>query len=452
MQINHNTNYNVTRSVNHNTILETKEKTQGQIDSEKVKLTVEAVNENGKVLQTESTQGPAGANIDGLKVPSVTGYTLAGIKVNGKSVDMNTFKLPTELPNQTENIQYIFKSNVYKTTVEIKDEAGNIVATKTTTGKIGTAVESPALPKGSKLVNVEVNGVVAKNNEYPSQIVDKDTTVVINVAMPHTATVKYVDTKGQDLGSSTTTGLAGTDIRYATAPKGYKVKSITVDGKVVSQEPAKLGSKDENIVITYEVPAPKKVKLTVEAVDENGKVLFSENGQGDAGSEIQGLKPVPAQDGYTLEKILVNGKEVNKDTFKLPTKLANENETIQYVYKANEYTATVKIVENGKVVDQKITTGKAGTKIEVPAIPAGTHAVQVSVNGEVSKTNSYPANIGDKDTTIVITVEKDKVPHKINITFDYSDGSKQTGNGTAVEGSTIPYPTIQKGYKIEKIT
>ncbi|MGL4449661.1 MAG: hypothetical protein ACRCTZ_00545 [Sarcina sp.] len=415
--------------------------------TEKVKLTVEAVNENGQVLQTESTQGPAGANIDGLKVPTVEGYTLAGIKVNGKSVDMNTFKLPTKLPSQTENIQYVFKSNTYKTTVEIKDEAGNIVATKTTTGKIGTQVEVPSIPTGAKLVNIEVNGVVAKNNEYPSQITDKDTTIVINVEMPHTATVKYVDANGKDLGSSTTTGIEGSQIKYATVPKNYKIKSITVDGKKVNSQPTKLGSKNETIVITYEAPVAKSVKLTVEAVNEAGKVLFSENGIGEVGSEIQGLKEVPAQKGYTLEKILVNGKEVNKDTFKLPTKLSNENEVIQYVYKANEYKTTVTVMENGKTIEQKVTTGIAGTKVNMPTIPQA-KIVNVIVNGKVSKGNKYPENIGTEDTNIVINVE---LAHKIDITFNYSNGTVQTGKGTAFDGSAIKYPTILKGYKIEKI-
>ncbi|MGL5574835.1 MAG: hypothetical protein ACRDCW_04680, partial [Sarcina sp.] len=415
--------------------------------TEKVKLTVEAVNENGQVLQTESTQGPAGANIDGLKVPNVEGYTLAGIKVNGKSVDMNTFKLPTKLPSQTENIQYVFKSNTYKTTVEIKDEAGNIVATKTTTGKIGTQVEVPSIPTGAKLVNIEVNGVVAKNNEYPSQITDKDTIIVINVEMPHTATVKYVDANGKDLGSSTTTGIEGSQIKYATVPKNYKIKSITVDGKKVNSQPTKLGSKNETIVITYEAPVAKSVKLTVEAVNEAGKVLFSENGIGEVGSEIQGLKEVPSQKGYTLEKILVNGKEVNKDTFKLPTKLSNENEVIQYVYKANEYKTTVTVMENGKTIEQKVTTGIAGTKVNMPTIPQA-KIVNVIVNGKVSKGNKYPENIGTEDTNIVINVE---LAHKIDITFNYSNGTVQTGKGTAFDGSAIKYPTILKGYKIEKI-
>ncbi|MGL5766753.1 MAG: hypothetical protein ACRCX8_14040, partial [Sarcina sp.] len=376
------------------------------------------------------------------------------ILVNGKAVsNMNDFKLPTKLGNENETIQYVYTQDSYSATVKVMDGATQ-VSSETTTGIEGTAIKIPTLPKGAKVTSVEINGVKQPTNSYPIQIGNANEIITINVEMPHTATVEYKE-GNTIIGSAVTTGVEGTTIRYAAVPTGYKIKSITVNGKVVDSMPTTLGNANETIVVTYEKiavpvkPEAKKVKLTVEATS-GGKTLFSETVSGAEGSELSGLKEVPAQNGYKLKEILVNGKAVsNMNDFKLPTKLGNENETIQYVYTQDSYSATVKVMDGATQVSSETTTGIEGTAIKIPTLPKGAKVTSVEINGVKQPTNSYPIQIGNKNETITINVE---MPH--TATVEYKEGNTTIGSAvtTGVGGTTIKYAAVPTGYKIKSIT
>ncbi|MGL5634634.1 MAG: hypothetical protein ACRDDL_06195, partial [Sarcina sp.] len=167
----------------------------------------------------------------------------------------------------------------YSDTVNIMDGSTQ-VSSETTTGVAGTQIKIPTLPSGAKITSVEVNGVKQATNSYPTEIGNENQTITINVEMPHTATVEYKE-GDTTIGSAVTTGVEGTTIKYAAAPTGYKIKSITVNGQVVDSMPTTLGNANETIIVTYEKvavpvkPEAKKVTLTVEATS-GGKTLFSE--------------------------------------------------------------------------------------------------------------------------------------------------------------------------------
>lgn len=448
MYVQQHYDYNINQQYNVNLAAQNVE-----ANNQKVKLTIKAVDETGKVIgSTQTASGDAGVKLKGMTVPTVTGYKLTEIKVNDKKVDMDSFKLPTELPSKSENIEYVFKAIDHTATVQVKD-GSKIIASKVTTGGPSTKIEIPTIPTGNKIENITVDGVVAKDGKIPAEIGTKDTNIVINVSKAiqetYTTTVKCLDGSGNVIGNSNGTNVAGTVIVYPNISSAYKIKKITVNGEVVSTLPKTTSNKNENIVIEYSNPAT--VKLTIKGVDTKGNPLFSASATGQGGSSLDKLHSIPNESNYTLTKILVNGKAVNKDTYKLPTTMPDSDTTIEYVYGQKEYTATVKIEGEGITTINKETSGTPGTKIDMPSIPAGTHVVEVLVNGVKQAKNEYPTLITNKNTEIVVKVAKDQASHSLKITENYSDGSTKGGSGTLLEGATITYPKTTAGFKIDKI-
>ncbi|MGL5574836.1 MAG: LPXTG cell wall anchor domain-containing protein, partial [Sarcina sp.] len=251
------------------------------------KVTVTVKTENGEILVPTTTQsGDAGTTISkGLEFNPIKGYHLVGTTVDGVSKGVSSISSVT-LTDGTTNIVYTVAKD--QTPVKPQVQTGNVKVEVITTdnqilvpshevasGDVGTEISNglgfnPI--KGYHLVGTTINGVSQGNVSISKITLANGTTEIIYTVAKDSepvkpteptkpqvqtgnATVKVVTSTGEVITPEheVCSGNVGTDVTgdTITAPKGYHISQITVNGVAVkSVDGLKLTDGTTKIVYT----------------------------------------------------------------------------------------------------------------------------------------------------------------------------------------------------------
>ncbi|MGL4449660.1 MAG: hypothetical protein ACRCTZ_00540, partial [Sarcina sp.] len=324
------------------------------------KVTVTVKTENGEILVPTTTQsGDAGTTIsNGLEFNPIKGYHLVGTTVDGVSKGVSSISSVT-LTDGTTNIVYTVAKD--QTPVKPQVQTGNVKVEVITTdnqilvpshevasGDVGTEISNglgfnPI--KGYHLVGTTINGVSQGNVSISKITLANGTTEIIYTVAKDSepvkpteptkpqvqtgnAIVKVVTSTGEVITPEheVCSGNVGTDVTgdTITAPKGYHISQITVNGVAVkSVDGLKLTNGTTKIVYTItkdtepvKPTEPTKPQVqtgnaTVKVVTSTGEVITPEHEvcSGNVGTDVTG-DTITAPKGYHISQITVNGVAV----------------------------------------------------------------------------------------------------------------------------------------------
>ena len=270
----------------------------------------------GKVTYGDWSTG----SFNSYDVPSVEGYTASQGKVD-------TDKVTSDSTNSEVNISYTANDQTVKVVYVDENNGGSTVKTETLEGKTDQTVKTGIKVPDGYVVDGQVPAdytFKAKNNaditvklKHGTTTVTADNPKTTADKLPNNPTKSYPDGVGQNDLNKTVTRT---------------IKVTTPDGKTST--------------------TTQTVHLTRTAtVDEvTGKVTYSDWTTGSFDSY-----DVPSVDGYTASQSKVDGTPVTADS---------SNNEVNISYTANDQSAKIVYVDNGKVVSTQVLTGKTDQTVK----------------------------------------------------------------------------------------
>ena len=270
----------------------------------------------GKVSYGNWTTG----SFDSYVVPSVEGYTASQDKVD-------TDKVTSDSTNSEVNITYTANDQTAQVVYVDENNGGSTVKTETLEGKTNQTVKTGIKVPDGYVIDGQVPAdytFKAKNNADITVKLKHGTTTV-TADNPKTTDDKLPDNPTKSYPS----GVAENDLNKTVT---RTIKVTTPDGKTST--------------------TTQTVHLTRTAtVDEvTGKVTYSDWTTGSFDSY-----DVPSVDGYTASQSKVDGTPVTADS---------SNNEVNISYTANDQSAKIVYVDNGKVVSTQVLTGKTDQTVK----------------------------------------------------------------------------------------
>ena len=342
-----------------------------------------------------------GSEVPGDKVtvtiPTIKGYEVTGVIINGKSTPVNKDGVYTVTNNSSVSVEsdniikVIVKQLPVQDTIKIIMPSGISRTIQTISGLPNTSanIESPKLPLGvhiGKVVITDDNGKVISN----------------------------------------------------TVPKEFG---------------------DGNETITYHLEENASNDITSKVVSEDtDKTLVKETivAEGPEGS-IETVKPTTIPEGYHLVKVTYNGNTISsidkegKVTFTLPTSIPTKEGKLVYYVAANKSSVKVEVIDGTKVISSKTYTGNVNSPIgDYTPDTTGYNVDNITVNGTITSKDRLPKDYTNKVQTIIYHVKslKGKLTYIIDI-----DGHKHSTTIDGTNGDTASYNLPHNSrLKLESIT
>ncbi|WP_297437233.1 hypothetical protein, partial [uncultured Clostridium sp.] len=227
----------------------------------------------------------------------------------------------------------VIKTGIVK--VDIIGKDGEVISTTTKTEKIGNKIDIPAIPSGSKVDKVDVNGKTVDPSEVPT-VVTSGTTVITYHTSPIvkpevkevTVTINVVGKDGKVITTITKTEKVGTKIDIPTISNGSKLTKIDVNGKIVDPSEVPTVVPSGTTVITYHtyktenhLPNPNKdindgSNINNQEGNNNEPNITSSNNEVNTNDNI-----IPNIQGNNTNSDLVNTATMNSKEQKTITQL-----------------------------------------------------------------------------------------------------------------------------------
>ncbi len=321
----------------------------------------------------------------------------------------------------------------YKVTVgSVTNGTASVSKTEAEAGEKITVTAKPNT--GYELDTIKVNGKAISGNTFtmPAQ----DTTVTVTFKkINYKVTVGSVS-NGTVTVSKSTANYGDTITVTAKPNTGYVLDTILVNGKAISGNTFKMPAKDTTVTATFKKAS---YKVTVGSVS-NGTVTVSKSTANYGDTITVTAKP---NTGYMLDQILVNGKSISGNTFKMPAK----DTTVTATFKKVLYNVTVNTPKNGTAALSRV-KASLGDTVTVTAKPnTGYELDTIKVNGKVISGTSFtmPAT----DTIVEVTFKK--VIYTLTV-GKVTNGKVTLSASTATYGDTVfvkAEPNI--GYELDQI-
>lgn len=432
--------------------------------------TVKVVDNDGKeIIPLVSVIGETG-KATGLKEPVIpTGYHIVKItNEDGREVT----GVPQTFTDKNQIIIYHIAKDPSTTVSEIYSDGKEVVPSKVTINLPGSKVDTtiPNLPTGYQIIRVTINDTEIPLSQVPIIQSNDNQIIVYTIGKMPTDTVKVVDESGKEIVPSISkTGKTGDETGLTTPniPKGYHIVKITNEnGQNVNGVPKIFGDKDE--VTIYHVAKDIIDKVYIDVKTDKGEILIPshEIASGAPGSKID-IKVPDIPNGYHIDKILLNGKELNKNAsgnYNLPTNLPVDetevNQHIEVIVAKDTSSTTISEIyssDNKEVVPSKTITGEIGSSVDtkLPKLPKGYRVQKILVNGKVVTQAEVPTVQGNTDNKIVYVIEKIPI-YTDKVKVIDSEGKdvipEVSSTGETGKDTGLKVPKIPRGYHIVKIT
>lgn len=381
------------------------------------------------------------------------GYELDKVKVDGKEVDKEKFKDNYNFTNITENheIEVIYKGTPKPTIEKTFDKEKY---------KLGETVKNTITYTNTGVADSVIENLVIKDNNINGMKIDMNS---INITT--TGDTKATLNKGDNSFTVTSPKVKGTET--------IKITFNSVFNKNVEKISNEVTASGDN---------QKPITGKAESIPEYSITTKVNNGEITPNSDIErgGSKKIEytPHDGFELDKVVVDGKEVDKNTFKNEYNFENitDNHNIEVFYKGIptpkiEKTFDKKEYKVGDTIKAKVVvkdTGKEGAvshdliikdankpgfKIKTDTIKAESTSGKANVEVINPETGEFKVTLNElsnKDTlTITYDMEITKEAGKLEntatlITKEYPNGIPSTATGnltidinTSVTGGTI---------------
>lgn len=356
-------------------------------------------------VEADKTQAEVGETIT-FTITTDEDYHVSSFKVNGNDVTITGNKATATMVENGLTVTIAVEANTHDVTIH-SSENGTVVADKTT-AIVGDKVTFTITPNDDfELDTFKVNGEAKEvtNNAYEATMVKEGLTVDATFkAIKHAVTINKND--GGTVTADKTEAVTGEDVTLTVTPDtGYHLSALYVNGNSVS-----VGESGTVVVkmvktglIVSGVFAKKSAPITVTDT-KGGTIRTSSTTDAVLGEEIE-IQVYP-DDGYELDKLLVNGEETEVDSegFAYVT-MVEGGLTITATWKELAKAITIAPCTNGTVTanKEKAAVGESVTFTISPA--EGYHLESFKVNGaEVEVTgNSYVTNMTEAGLSIEAT-------------------------------------------------
>lgn len=356
-------------------------------------------------VEADKTQAEVGETIT-FTVTADEDYHVSSFKVNGNDVTLKDNKATAKMVENGLTVTIAVEANTHDVTIH-SSENGTVVANKKT-AIVGDKVTFTITPNDDfELDTFKVNGEAKEvtNNIYETTMVKEGLTVDATFkAIKHAVTINK--NAGGTVTADKTEAITGEDVTLTVTPDAdYHLSALYVNGNAVS-----VGESGTVVVkmvktglIVSGVFAKKRAPITVKDT-KGGTIRTSSETDAPLGEEIE--IQVYADDGYELDKLLVNGEETEVDSEGYAyVNMVEGGLTITATWKELAKAITIAPCTNGTVTanKEKAAVGESVTFTISPA--EGYHLESFKVNGaEVEVTgNSYVTNMTEAGLSIEAT-------------------------------------------------
>lgn len=356
-------------------------------------------------VEADKTQAEVGETIT-FTVTTDEDYHVSSFKVNGNDVTLKDNKATAKMVENGLTVTIAVEANTHDVTIH-SSENGKVVADKTT-AIVGDKVTFTITPNDDFELDIfKVNGEAKEvtNNTYEAAMVKEGLTVDATFkAIKHAVTINK--NAGGTVAADKTEAITGEDVTLTVTPDAdYHLSALYVNGNAVSVgESGTVVVKMVKTGLTVSgVFAKKRAPITV--TDTKGGTIYTTPTTDAAlGEEVEIM--VTPDDGYELDKLLVNGEETEVDSegYAYPV-MVEGGLTITATWKELAKAITIAPCTNGTVAANK-TQATVGESVTFTISPAeGYHLESFKVNGvEVEVTgNSYVTNMTEAGLSIEAT-------------------------------------------------
>lgn len=356
-------------------------------------------------VEADKTQAEVGETIT-FTITTDEDYHVSSFKVNGNDVTLKDNKATAKMVENGLTVTIAVEANTHDVTIH-SSENGTVVADKTT-AIVGDKVTFTITPNDDfELDTFKVNGEAKEvtNNTFEATMVKEGLTVDATFkAIKHAVTINK--NTGGTVTADKTEAITGEDVTLTVTPDtDYHLSALYVNGNAVS-----VGESGTVVVkmvktglIVSGVFAKKRAPITVNDT-KGGTIRTSSTTDAAIGEEIE--IQVYADDGYELDKLLVNGEETEVDSEGYAyVNMVEGGLTITATWKELAKAITIAPCTNGTVTANK-TQATVGESVTFTISPAeGYHLESFKVNGaEVEVTgNSYVTNMTEAGLSIEAT-------------------------------------------------
>ncbi len=347
-----------------------------------------------------SVQVPSGANYGDdieITVTPDTGYKLDAIKVDGITIDGNSFVMPAS----DVTVDVTFVKIDYAVTVSYSTGG---TASAQDTANYGDEITVTVTPDtGYELDTIKVNDAVIDGNSFTMPASD----VTVEVTFKKISyTVSITNTSGGSANVDKTTAYYGEEIEIDIAiEEGYHLDSILVNGTAIDGDKFTMPAGNVTIEVIF-----KKNEYTITVSDVTGGTASASAEKAGEGEEI--TVTVTPDKGYELDKIKVNNTVITGTKFTMPA----ANVTVEVTFKKVVYKISLNSSGNGTVNLSK-TKANYGDEITVEITPAsGYELSKITVKtADGSKVNVTDNTFVMPDANVTVSVTFAKISYGITV-------------------------------------
>ena len=260
-------------------------------------------------VEADKTQAEVNETIT-FTITTDEDYHVSSFKVNGNDVTITGNKATATMVENGLTVTIAVEANTHDVTIH-SSENGTVVADKTT-AIVGDKVTFTITPNDDfELDTFKVNGEAKEvtNNTYEATMVKEGLTVDATFkAIKHTVTINK--NAGGTVTADKLEAVTGEDVTLTVTPDtGYHLSALYVNGNAVS-----VGESGTVVVkmvkkglVVSGIFAKMSAPITV--IDTKGGTLYADPASSAQLGEAVFITIEP-DEGYTIEKLLVNGEEV----------------------------------------------------------------------------------------------------------------------------------------------
>lgn len=359
-------------------------------------------------VEADKTQAEVNETIT-FTITTDEDYHVSSFKVNGNDVTITGNKATATMVENGLIVTIAVEANTHDVTIH-SSENGTVVADKTT-AIVGDKVTFTITPNDDfELDTFKVNGEAKEvtNNTYEATMVKEGLTVDATFkAIKHAVTINK--NAGGTVTADKLEAITGEDVTLTVTPDtNYHLSALYVNGNAVS-----VGESGTVVVkmvkkglVVSGVFAKMSAPITV--IDTKGGTLYADPASSAQIGEAVFITIEP-DEGYTIEKLLVNGEEVevqeDSQGYFAEVDMVEGGLTITATWKELAKAITIAPCTNGTVTANK-EKAAVGENVTFTISPAeGYHLESFKVNGaevEVAG-NSYVTNMTEAGLSIEAT-------------------------------------------------